>query len=458
MPKAKPPLAVGGAGAVAPKPPLPKPVNGGAAGVEEDVAPNEKPAPEVAGGLAGAGAGVDGAAPPAAPNAKAGGTWEAGAPNLKAAFAGLDSAELPPKEKGGPPVSDANEGTPCNGAAAEGGGALSAGLDNDVLPKANRGLLEDAASSFFFVAAGVVAPNSNGVIPVGAVVGEAPFPAGTGSEGVPPLPKENRGFLLGGSAAPNDDAFAEAGLLSFPTGAGNEAVFPAPKENWAFLPEGSAGSNNGALTGSGELLFSAITGNEEVPLVPEGSVVFLFNDSAAAVSFFSAIDVVPATVPLDDAQKDPCLLTALSDPTRSSFFSSLDAEAAVPKANRPDKFLAVPKLNPPPAASSSRPRFGLAGVLAGVVDGKGGGAAAAKDPEGTPLVPLTAASSRSHLALAGIVPAPVKTPPAFVAAFPKVKLPVTLLSSLPPLLGVLLDAAAGDAPNEKPLTLDFLSP
>jgi len=223
LPKLKPPPAAGGAGVVAPKTPPPKPVDGAAAGEEEDPTPKEKPAPEVVGGLAGAG--VDNVVPPEAPNAKAGGAWEAGALNPNATSAGLGATGVPPNEKGGPPALDAaapnapfvlpvvtdaeawNEGASSNGAAAAGGGVLSAGLGDGALPKANKGLLDDAAPSFFSVAAGVVVLKPNDGAPARA--GEVPFPAGIGNEGVPPLSKENRVFLLVCCAtASTDDTLA----------------------------------------------------------------------------------------------------------------------------------------------------------------------------------------------------------------------------------------------------------
>lgn len=389
----------------------------------DDPAPNPKPAPEVAGGWAGAG--VDDVAPPPNANAdppEAGGAWEADAPNpndaagvILAPSAGLDAAGVPPKENAGWPVGAPpapfiftvgagagawKEGAPNNGAAAAGVGALSAGF------------------------AGVVPPPKANRDPAGA--GVAPFPAGMDSDGVP-LPKENMGFLLDGSEAPS--FFSVAGVVV------------------AVLPLGGAPNANPGMDAPPPLF--SVAPNENAPVL----AVALLTGS----SFFSSLDVAPAPK-LNPADDDALVL---------------DAGAAD-----------APKLKPPPdgaatwLASSSRPRFDLAGVLAGVavlppnenpppLDEDGAAPPRLKPPAPMltlPSPPVALASSRPRFSFAGVAvaPPPNENPPLLMpppldedgaadddVAPPKLKppAPMTALVSPPPLAGA---AADGVPPKENP--------
>mmetsp|Transcript_15016 Transcript_15016/g.32770 ORF Transcript_15016/g.32770 Transcript_15016/m.32770 type:complete len:379 (+) Transcript_15016:148-1284(+) len=166
-------------------------------------------------------------------------------------------------------------------------------------------------------------------------------------------------------------------------------------------------------------------------------------------------------------------------PPGSSFFSSLDVDpkeksdlaGAAEEAGG-----AAPKLNPPPedasseASPSSRPRFDLAGVFAGVLAGVA--AANLNPPPPPPPLPLEEApklkppapmlgfppplfpspSSRPRLALAGVAPPNVTPPPDFLSPSPLGASLGLMPKANPPAAdgaGDLAAAGAG-APNEKP--------
>mmetsp|Transcript_205 Transcript_205/g.396 ORF Transcript_205/g.396 Transcript_205/m.396 type:complete len:405 (+) Transcript_205:1062-2276(+) len=206
-------------------------------------------------------------------------------------------------------------------------------------------------------------------------------------------------------------------------------------------------------------------------------MAFLLDGSAAELSSFFAdagvaagggapnenpgIDAPPPFFFSVAPNENPLVLAAavtVAALTESSFFSSPDAEALAPKVKPADEFAfvagagaaAAPKVNPPPDgavgdledASSSRPLFGLAGVLAGVdvvpdppapkenpplpkllappPEADGADADGEAPPKVNPPAPMVALSlppptpfpsSRVRFDLAGVVAAPPKENP-----------------------------------------------